>query len=147
MMKHRIVLILWSALAFGCASDRYRSTAPPLPSRNQIDTVVQRMMSETGAKGFALAIIDRGQVSQVSVYGDRNASNAPLEANSIMYGASLTKMAFAYMVLQLVDEGVVDSTDPSATIFRSRCPATPPPRWRIATRAGAILRENCAGKR
>ena len=25
--------------------------------------------------------------------------------NSIMYGASLTKMAFAYMVLQLVDEG------------------------------------------
>ncbi len=66
------------------------------------------MMNETGAKGLALAIIDRGQVSRVSVYGDRNASSAPLEANSIMYGASLTKMAFAYMVLQLVDEGVVD---------------------------------------
>ncbi len=65
-------------------------------------------MQETGAKGLALGVIDGGQVSQVSVYGYRNAAGAPLETNSIMYGASLTKMAFAYMVLQLVDEGIVD---------------------------------------
>ncbi len=66
------------------------------------------MMQETGAKGLALAVIERGKVSQVSVYGDRNAAGAPLETDSILYGASLTKMAFAYMVLQLVDEGVLD---------------------------------------
>ena len=66
------------------------------------------MMQETGAKGLALGVIDGGQVSQVSVYGYRNAAGAPLETNSIMYGASLTKMVFAYMVLQLVDEGIVD---------------------------------------
>lgn len=66
------------------------------------------MMQETAAKGFAIAVVDDGLVTQVSAYGYRNAAGAPLENDSIMYGASLTKMAFAYMVLQLVDEGILD---------------------------------------
>src|SRR6185295_10571185 len=40
--------------------------------------------------------------------GIRNAAGAPLEKNTIMYGASLTKAAFAYMVMQLVEQGVID---------------------------------------
>jgi CubicO group peptidase (beta-lactamase class C family) len=108
MEKHAIALFLCSTLACGCASSRPRSTGALPPSPPQIDQLVHQMMQETGAKGLALAVIERGQVSQVSVYGDRNAAGAPLETDSILYGASLTKMAFAYMVLQLVDEGVVD---------------------------------------
>lgn len=57
---------------------------------------------------MGLAVVDGGQVSLVRAYGYRNAGGAPLEPDSIMYGASLTKMAFAYMVLQLVDEGTLD---------------------------------------
>ena len=42
-------------------------------------------------------------------WGHRNvAKNLPLQTDTIMYGASLTKFAFAYMVMQLVDEGKVD---------------------------------------
>jgi len=74
----------------------------------QVDAEVHRMMEATGARGLALAVIDGGKVSQVSAYGVRNANGDPLEANSIMYGASLTKMAFAIMVLQLVDQKIVD---------------------------------------
>ena len=108
MKKHAIALFLCSTLACGCASSRPRSTGALSPPPPQIDELVHRMMQETGAKGLALAVIERGQVSQVSVYGDRNEAGAPLETDSILYGASLTKMAFAYMVLQLVDEGVLD---------------------------------------
>lgn len=99
MKTRRIVLILFLALASGCAA---------VPSPARIDALVQCVMQDTGARGLALAVIDEGQVSQVRVYGDRNAAGAPLASNSILYGASLTKMAFAYFVLQLVDEGVLD---------------------------------------
>lgn len=84
------------------------SAAAALPTSQQIDAQVQRVMKDTGAQGLALAVIDKGQVSKVSVYGYRDAQMAPLTTSSIMYAASLTKMAFAYMVMQLVEEGILD---------------------------------------
>ena len=65
-------------------------------------------MQLTGAQGMGLAVIENGEVSYVGSYGRRNASGAGLNIFTIMYGASLTKAAFAYMVMQLVDEGVID---------------------------------------
>lgn len=65
-------------------------------------------MAATGARGLALAVIDDGRVIFVNAYGHRNAAGDPLQPDTIMYGASLTKAAFGYMVMQLVDEGVID---------------------------------------
>jgi CubicO group peptidase (beta-lactamase class C family) len=48
----------------------------------------------------------------VQAYGQRNARGEPLTMGAIMYGASLTKAVFAYMVMQLVDEGVVGLDTP-----------------------------------
>src|SRR6185295_7208662 len=67
-----------------------------------------RAMAATRAKGIAIAVIDKGQVAHVRSYGSRNAAGDPLELDSIMYGASLTKTTFAYFVLQLVDRGLLD---------------------------------------
>ena len=58
---------------------------------------------------MALAVIEDGRVAHVAAYGRRNVErDLPLTIDTIMYGASLTKTAFAYMVLQLVDEGRLD---------------------------------------
>lgn len=65
-------------------------------------------MAASGAQGMAIAVIDDGQVVYVNAYGRRNAVGEPLQADTIMYGASLTKVAFAYMVMQLVEEGIID---------------------------------------
>lgn len=65
-------------------------------------------MRETGSQGIAAAIIEDGEVVAQEARGKRNASGAPLAADTIMYGASITKAAFAYMVLQLVDDGLID---------------------------------------
>ena len=66
-------------------------------------------MEREGVQGLALAVIDEGQVVHVAAYGRRNVEqDLPLTVDTVMYGASLTKSAFAYMVLQLVDEGRLD---------------------------------------
>ncbi|MCA1560206.1 MAG: beta-lactamase family protein, partial [Acidobacteria bacterium] len=75
-------------------------------SAEQIDREAKRMMAEATVQGLAMAVIDGGQVVFVRSWGCRNVQkNLPLRTDTIMYGASLTKFAFAYMVMQLVDEG------------------------------------------
>ncbi len=52
-------------------------------------------MARTHANGLAVAVIDRGKVGFVQAYGIRNAKGEPLTTDTVMYGASLTKMVFA----------------------------------------------------
>ena len=88
------------------------AVARPLPSAEQINAQVLAAMAATESRGLAIAVIDGGQVQSVRSFGQRNAAGQPLEANTIMYGASLTKAAFAHLVMQLVDEGKLDLDRP-----------------------------------
>jgi CubicO group peptidase (beta-lactamase class C family) len=65
-------------------------------------------MQREHVQGLALATIDNGAVVHVAAYGIRNAARDSLTTQTIMYGASLTKTAFTYLVMQLVDEGRLD---------------------------------------
>jgi CubicO group peptidase (beta-lactamase class C family) len=90
-----------------CATVTPPASKPPLELQT-IDKTAQAAMSATGARGLAVAVVDNGQVVFSKAYGVRNAVNEPLRNDTVMYGASLTKSAFAYMVMQLVDEGRLD---------------------------------------
>ena len=79
-----------------------------LPTTDAIGAEVAHAMTATGARGLAIAVIDEGKVVHVSAHGHRNTDGAPLQPDTIMYGASLTKTVFAYTVLQLADEGRID---------------------------------------
>ena len=81
-------------LLAGCAA------APPasIPPEDE----VRRLMARENVQGLALAVIDRGEVVSVTAYGRRNVERGlPLTPQTVMYGASLTKAAFAYMLLLL----------------------------------------------
>jgi CubicO group peptidase (beta-lactamase class C family) len=103
------------------------AAAPPhsLPSPPAVDAQMQRLMRATQAQGLALAVIDDGKVVQVHAAGKRNAAGEPLQPDTIMYAASLTKAAFAYMVLQLVDDGIVDLDRPIAAYLDRPLPEYP----------------------
>ena len=79
-----------------------------VPAEAALDAEAARAMAATQAKGLAIAVIDEGKVVHVRSYGARNAAGDALETDTIMYGASLTKAAFAYTVMQLVEEKKLD---------------------------------------
>lgn len=111
-----------------CATALIATAAPGatrVPTAAALDAEVARAMAATQARGLAIAIIDHGRVVRVRSYGERNAAGAPLETHSIMYGASLTKSAFAYFVMQLVDEGKLDLDRPLAQYLDRDLPAYP----------------------
>ncbi len=91
-----------------------------------IDSQATRMMAEAKVQGLAMAVIDDGQVVFTKSWGHRNvAKKLPLQTDTIMYGASLTKFAFAYMVMQLVDEKKLDLDRPIAGYLSQPLPEYP----------------------
>lgn len=78
-----------------------------------LDRRIEELMTANDVKGMAIAIIDGDEIRHVRAFGHANVERqVPLETDTIMYAASITKAAFAYMVLQLVDEGKIDLDTP-----------------------------------
>lgn len=97
----RLVLPLLALLPTTTASAQVATPA-------QVTVAAQRAMTETGAQGLAIAVIDGGKVASVQAFGARNAKGDPLTPDTVMYGASITKAVFGYLVAQLAAEGRID---------------------------------------
>lgn len=96
--------------------------AHDLPTPADIDVEARALMQRTGAQGVAIAVIDRGRPVSVQAWGVRNGKGEPLNTDTIMYGASLTKAVFAYTVMQLVDQGRIALDTPLATMLPKPLP-------------------------
>jgi CubicO group peptidase (beta-lactamase class C family) len=118
MRMARMALGIYMALQLAACS-------PPLrPARTLADNEVQRVMKREGVQGLAIATIENGKVARVRAFGTRNAAlGLPLTPDTVMYGASLTKTAFCYMLLQMADEGLIDLDAPVASLLPQPLPS------------------------
>ncbi len=74
----------------------------------EIDTAVNRLMDEAHVTGAGIAIFNDAKVVYLKTYGLRDEEkHLPLTPDSVMTAASLTKAAFATMVVQLVHERII----------------------------------------
>ncbi|MCG8464050.1 MAG: beta-lactamase family protein [Xanthomonadales bacterium] len=104
---YRAMIGLVSVLALSICSASPGSKNPF--NAEALDNKARQLMAQNDVQGLAVAVIEEGKIVHVAAYGQRNVEKAlPLTTDTIMYGASFTKTAFAYMVLQLVDEGRLD---------------------------------------
>jgi CubicO group peptidase (beta-lactamase class C family) len=88
-----------------------------------LDREITRLMQRETVQGLAIAVIENGKPVHIAAFGHRNVERAlPLTTDTVMYGASLTKAAFAYMVLQLVDEGKLTLDSPVSALLRRPLP-------------------------
>ncbi len=105
-----------------------------------IDHTIETLMQANDVKGLTVALIRDGRVVYLHGFGVRDAQNAPLTPDTVMYGASQTKATFAWMVMQLVDEGKIDLDRSIALYLPKPLPDYPKyadfandPRWRQLT--------------
>lgn len=113
-------------LLSSCASRNSGVDTAPAPRNASLDAQIERLMAAEDVKGLAVAVIDGDRITHLRAYGFRNVEHAlPLETDTVMYGASLTKAAFAYMALQLVDEGRIDLDRPIADYLARPLPSYP----------------------
>ena len=96
-----------ASLLTACAQPP-REAAPHLARAAEIDGTIPGAMAKVHANGIAVAVIDAGQVVYQRAFGRRNDRGDPLREDTVMVAASLTKPVFAYLAMQLVDEGRID---------------------------------------
>jgi CubicO group peptidase (beta-lactamase class C family) len=116
-MKRKLLLLAIAALAAAVPCVAQEKTFARLDGSTiheaQINETVKKLMAGAEVPGVGLALFDRGKISYLSAYGVRDKEkNLPLTVDSIMSGASFTKVAFGYLVLQLVEQRILDLDKP-----------------------------------
>jgi len=115
--------------------------ALPVAKPITLDVQLEALMAEAQVPGLAVALIRDGSVVFSKAYGlaDRERGER-LTSDTVMAGASLTKAAFAYLVLQLVDEGVINLDRPLPQqlrlplhLYEDYADLADDPRWREIT--------------
>jgi CubicO group peptidase (beta-lactamase class C family) len=78
-----------------------------------IDHFLAKQLDSLHLPGLSIAIINRGKIVYHRVLGVTNvATQTPVDMHSLFEAASLSKTAFTYLVLRLVDQGVLTLDTP-----------------------------------
>jgi CubicO group peptidase (beta-lactamase class C family) len=92
----------------------------------EIDSTVTRLMRSAEVTGVGIALLNHGKLAYLKAYGFRDKQHGlPLTPDSVMTGASFTKAAVAYLVMQLVDENRLDLDRPVEQYFSKPLPEYP----------------------
>lgn len=114
MITRRLLLILTALTAFAAAQQpSIRRLDGSKTSSADIDATVTRLMQAAEVPGVGIAIFNHHKIAYMKAYGLRDKSkHLPLTPDSVMTAASLTKPAFATMVMELVKQGTLDLDKP-----------------------------------
>jgi CubicO group peptidase (beta-lactamase class C family) len=79
----------------------------------EVDAAMTRLMKASEVTGAGIAVFHNGKLEFLKAYGFRDKEkNLPLTVDSVMSAASISKVAFAYLAMELVDEGKLDLDKP-----------------------------------
>jgi CubicO group peptidase (beta-lactamase class C family) len=115
---NRFLKLALVALAAGVAAAHAQQPAftrldgaPLTPA--QIDATVTRLIEAAHVTGAGVALFHDGKIAYLKAYGMRDTEKGlPLTPDSVMTAASLTKAAFATVVMRLVQRGQLDLDKP-----------------------------------
>ena len=95
----------WPRLAHAAACDDTANWIPP----DAFLADLPRLMQALRVPAIGMAVVERGEVVWARNLGVTNAeTRAPVADDTLFEDASLSKPVFAYLVLQLADQGVID---------------------------------------
>jgi CubicO group peptidase (beta-lactamase class C family) len=109
----KILLLLFAA-----------STGVTVSAQNRpIDNMVRKLMDTAHVTGLCLGIVEGDRPVYVQAYGYKNKPLRQLnDTATVFYGASLSKAVFAYLIMKLVDRGVIDLDKPLYTYLPKPIP-------------------------
>lgn len=120
MLGRRAVLAGSAALAAGGAAPARAVAAARcpdgkaawIPSEDLLGDL-PRLMRVAGVPGAAIAVVDGGKLAWSRSFGVKNIlTGDPVREDTLFEAASMTKPVFAWVVMRLVDEGLLDLDRP-----------------------------------
>jgi CubicO group peptidase (beta-lactamase class C family) len=92
----------------------------------QVDATVNQLLEAAQVTGAGIAIFEDGRIADLKAYGLRDTEKRlPLTPDSVMTSASLSKAAFATVVMRLVQQGRLNLDKPIYTYLPKPLPEYP----------------------
>lgn len=114
-MTKKLLLVIVPALIVQTLFAQKQISSPDgkLVSNTAIDSAALTLMDAAGVTGISLGIVNDNKTAYVKSYGYKNkATNQLSDTATIYYAASFSKSVFAYLVMQLVDKGIINLDKP-----------------------------------
>ncbi len=112
------VLTLFAIATSAPAQDSARSRSTPANVKTRIaglERVIPALLDSGEVSGLQIAIVADAKLAWTRGFGVRSAeTGVPVDEGTVFEAASLSKPVFAYGVLKLVDQGVLDLDTPLA---------------------------------
>jgi D-alanyl-D-alanine-carboxypeptidase/D-alanyl-D-alanine-endopeptidase len=90
---------------------------------NQLTRRIEKLAKDAKVAGLAVTIFNNNQPVYQKVFGSKNLQlKDTLDIHTIFYGASLSKIVFAHLVMQLVEEGIIDLDKPIQQYLKQPLP-------------------------
>ena len=103
-------LQVFSSILFGQAITRLDNTQI---SFADADKKIESLMAAAKVTGLAITVFNNNEPVYKKTFGYKRAdTKEPLRESTNIYGASLSKVVFAVLVMKLVEEGVIDLDKP-----------------------------------
>ncbi len=118
-----ISISITALVLYYCAESQLLTPDRKKVTAISIDQVVSRLMEKAGVTGLCLGIINNNRPAYIRAYGCKNkATGMQLDTATCLYAASLAKPLFGYLVMQLVDRGLIDLDKPLYTYLPTPLP-------------------------
>lgn len=108
-----VTTILFSLLATLTLGQSIKRIDGTKVSADSLNKKIEYLMKAANVSGIAVSVFNDNKPIFSKTYWLANVQKSiPLEQSSVMYGASLAKMVFAYIAMQFVQEKVIDLDKP-----------------------------------
>ncbi|RZM25637.1 MAG: class A beta-lactamase-related serine hydrolase [Pedobacter sp.] len=122
-----VIIALWCQLGLAQSIKRIDGSKVTVDS---LDSKIRSLMAYAKVSGAAIAVYNDNRPVFEKTYGMANVPDKkPLTDSSVMYGASLAKMVFAYVAMTYVQEGLIDLDKPLVTYLNKPLPDYKIPGW------------------
>jgi CubicO group peptidase (beta-lactamase class C family) len=125
MKKNLLLSVFAAVLSYGYLSmpQRVQKADGIVITTKTVDSIVKKLMDTADVAGLQIGIINDNKPVYVNSYGYKNKAKKQLiNTSTCVYAASLSKSLFAYIVMQLVDEGAINLDKPLYTYLPKPLP-------------------------
>ena len=106
-------VVLAAAVLQGAAPAGWRTLAGDRRDGPAMDAFLKQLMERSGVTALSVAVVDGGETVYARTLGAVSSkSRQPADEHTVFRAASLSKPVFAYLVMTLADDGVIDLDTP-----------------------------------
>jgi CubicO group peptidase (beta-lactamase class C family) len=111
--KYSFILFLTFQFTHFCFGQNIIKLDKTKISAANLDAKIGALMQAANIQGLAIAVFNNNIPVYKKTFGYKNAlTKEPIKNKSNFYGASLSKPVFAFMVMKLVEKGIIDLDKP-----------------------------------